>query len=118
MNAMRTAVLVLALCAVSCGGRTGLEVVVQPPPSMFAPGDFDGLMVQASAESKLESARWNVFATTARPYRVYVWAEQSPHYKASLLVRLTKGSSKVKEQTIGNIAITDGQINPVAVDFE
>lgn len=120
---MRVAVLfsALALTLSSCGGQTGVELLIDPPIAYVAGQDFTHVRVQVDYtrddgtvgdEYPINEQR------TPRPYRVYVWPRSDDDVSVRITVELKKnGAPTSAGNRIVPVDFKDGEIIEQTVAF-
>ena len=117
--AHRPVALLLALASAACGGQTGLNVRIEPPPAFPAGDAFDAIRVEVS-DRELNSYSlppFPVTPATQRPYRVLVWQGEEPINPVTLDVKLYKTGQVVKQKRCPNVQFTIGELREVVVDL-
>jgi hypothetical protein len=110
----RLAALLALLALTGCGGRTGLAVFIEVPAALEPQLDFDSIRVQVDAEAASVAEQYVVSPTTPKPYIVYVFVNETPHYQANVRVELFQKGS-IKRSQLVPVDFVEGEIVPVNV---
>ncbi len=113
------AVLAGALLLPGCGGHTGLEVVIQMPPSAVPGTNFDSLYVKVQADGGINPVGdpYPISRLTPTPYVVYVYADQTKHYECAITVQVWQGNAIKCSAVVSNVVIEQGSMKKVTADL-
>jgi hypothetical protein len=110
--------LVLGGGLAGCGGSTGLEVTVATPPAWVVGTDFNKIHVEVTAEEGGGAGEtYDVSPLTPKPYRVYVFADKTTHYRVTVRAELWQDGAIKMTRTYANVILKQGSVEPLLADL-
>lgn len=111
---------VAALVLSACGGHTGLEVIVEPAPSLVPERDFEKIRVSVNnIDPEVTGKTYPVTEATEKPYRVIVLAGYEKDERVNVTVQLLKQDfSVVREHIETAVKFEPGELKTLVFKFE
>lgn len=109
---------VAALALTACGGRTGIEVVVEPSSSIVAGREFEKIRVTVkNIDGEAYGETYPVTELTEKPYRVFVLAGYEDKANVQVQVQLLKSGEAKFEKIFPAVRFEPGEMKTLLVEF-